>query len=208
MEKKTQSGGIASIIGIVILGTFATVIGKSCGKSASTRNNLTQNETPAPPSRGDLQTYKVAGLSLLMPGSPIRENMELPPGASDMVSLFESHKFTDKSMHIAVTHAIYNNTGANLDGSADGAMTGVQNLAGVSAFTGSKKETVIDGLEGREMTMNYMNGKFNIDQYGLVFTRGRELWQIQISGEGSHNRKALEDFRDTVFESIKVTTRN
>lgn len=205
-EKK--SSGALSIIGIVIVSAFAGVIGKSCGKSLATNHHTTQHTTPVPPSRNELKDYDVAGIRLLLPSLPAVESMDLPAGVRSVVRSFETYKASDKSMNIAISHAVYINPEVNLDGSADGTIAGVRNLPAVNSFTGSSKETIVDGLPGRELTMKYMNSKFRIDQYGLVFARGGELWQIQIIGEGIQNRSSLEDLKNAIFQSIKISPVN
>jgi hypothetical protein len=208
MESKKQSGGIISIIGILIVVVFASVVGKSCGKSLSSERNTPQHATPAPPSRNELKKYNVVGLNLLLPGSPVADSIKLPPGASNIVRSLKTYKVSDGSMNITITYAVYVNPEVNLDGSAEGAITSVRNLPTVRSFTSSKKATNVAGLAGRELTMSYMNSKFQIDQYGLVFANGGEAWQIQIIGEGIQNRTALEDLKNAVFESIQLSPSN
>jgi hypothetical protein len=53
-----------------------------------------------------------------------------------------------------------------------------------------------------------MNSKFQIDQHGLVFARNGECWQIQIIGEGVQNQAALAELKDTIFGSIRISTKN
>ena len=204
MKNKTHPLEVLSAVGIVILVAFGGVVGRSCGKNAANGHISTKQGT-SPPSPNDLKNFDVAGLTLLLPGHPHDEKLDLPQGAGQLVEAFESYNFTDPSINIGISRAVYRSQDANLDGAADGAISGVRNLSGVKLFNESKSETVVDGLAGREMKMTYMNGQFQMNQFGLVFSRGRECWQIQIIGEGLQNRAALENLKDAVFGSIKVS---
>lgn len=208
METKKQSWGIISIIGSVIVFAFAGAVGKSCGKSLVPNHITAKHVTPAPPSRNELKEYDVLGLRLLLPGSPEQEKIELPLAARNVIKSVKNYTVSDRSMKVGISYAMYVNPEVNLDGSANGATAGVRNLPSVRSFTSSTKETTIAGMAGRETTMNYMNSKFQIDHFGLVFARGGECWQISIIGEGSQNRAELENLKNVIFESIKLTSVN
>lgn len=207
LEVEKSSIGIILISGIVIIATIAGVCGKSCGCSAANQN-VTHHSTPTPPSRNELKGYNIAGINLLLPKMPVADIINLPKEASQILSSFKSYKVTDCFLDITITQAIYVNPEVNLDGSADGSIEGVRNLPSVSLFTSSKKTVDVAGLSGRSITMIYRNSKFEIDQYSLVFASGNKYWQVQIIGKDIQNKTELEDLKNVIFKSIRLSQIN
>ena len=205
-EKKSGIGSlIGSIIFIAVVGAFASVVGKSCGRSLANEHIKDHKTTQALPNENELEYYNVAGIRLLLPSKPTVSSTSLPPGTENILKSLKTYKVPGQPFMIGITHAFYIQPEVNIDASAEGSIAEVRNMPSVSAFTGSSKETVVAGMAGREMNMNYMNSKYEVDQYGLVFARGGEWWQIQIIGDAVQHGNSLEKLKKSIFNSIQIS---
>jgi hypothetical protein len=205
-EKKSGIGSlIGSIIFIAVVGAFASVVGKSCGKSLANEHINEQQTIQNHPNKNELEYFNVAGIRLLLPSKPIVSSTSLPPGTENILKSLKTYKVPGQPFMIGITHAFYIQPEVNIEASAEGSIAEVRNIPSVSAFTGSSKETVVAGMAGREMTMNYMNSKYEVDQYGLVFASGGEWWQIQIIGDAIQHGDSLEILKKSIFESIQIS---
>jgi hypothetical protein len=204
-EKKSGIGSlIGSIIFIAVVGAFASVVGKSCGRSLAEEHIKDQTTTQVLQNKNELEYFNVAGIRLLLPSKPTVSSTSLPPGTENILKSLKTYKVPGQPFMIGITHAFYIQPEVNIEASAQGSIAEIRNIPSVSAFTGSSKETVVAGMAGREMTMNYMNSKYEIDQYGLVFASGGEWWQIQIIGDAVQHGDSLEKLKKSIFESIKI----
>ncbi|MDB4430010.1 hypothetical protein N9283_04310 [Akkermansiaceae bacterium] len=165
--------------------------------------NEKSSET-APPSVSQLTYYEVAGLRVKLPARPQPKTIQLPAQAKDLLESMVTHEVKEGSTRISVAHVVYKIPEANLDGSADGAIAQVKAQPGVTMFTSSKDRVVVSGLQGRSINMTFKNSGHAINQYGLVFVRGNELWQLQVIGGGEGNRQSLENLKDAIFDSVEI----
>lgn len=205
-EKKSGiSSLIGSIVFIAIVGALASVVGKSCGRSLANEHIKDQKTTQTLPNESELEYYNVAGIRLLLPSKPTVSNTSPPPGTENILKSLNTYKVPGQPFLIGITHAFYIQPEVNIEASAEGSIAEIRNIPSVSAFTGSSKETVVAGMAGREITMNYMNSKYEVDQHGLVFARGGEWWQIQIIGDATQQGDYLEKLRKSIFESIQIS---
>jgi hypothetical protein len=196
---------IGSIIFIAVVGAFASVVGKSCGKSLAKEHINEQQKIQNHPNKNKLEYFNVAGIRLLLPSKPILSSTSLPPGTENILKSLKTYKVPGQPFMIGITHAFYIQPEVNIEASAEGSIAEVRNIPSVCAFTGSSKETVVAGMAGREITMNYMNSKYEVDQYGLVFASGGEWWQIQIIGDAVQHGDSLEKLKKSIFESIQIS---
>lgn len=204
--KKTIFGSIINlIIVIAVIGAITSVIGKSCGNSSASKHTKKSNKYIDRSAKNNLKYYQIAGIKLLLHGEPVVKNQPIPLGCEDLISSMKSYMVQDNSISVAVIHSTYVNPEINLDGSANGCITGIKNSPNVRSFTGSSKKTVVAGLNGREITMNYKKSKFNFNHSALIFANGFDHWSIQIAHGGSQGQDEIEELNKTIFESVQIT---
>lgn len=198
-----RSYGYLPILSLLLLSFVALFIFKSCGIGGGSA------VADAPPSVDKLETVDIAGIKFLSPDRMETSVMRLPAEVRKMFKTFNAYKTARSfdTMKFAIVHAVYVDPSVNLDGSAQGTIAEVENLPSTSSFTGSFKEVMVDGLEGREVTMHYLADAVSLDHYALVFARGGEYWQIQIIGPGAQYRSELEALKNAVFESVRVSSK-
>jgi hypothetical protein len=158
----------------------------------------------APPSVNEITYYEVAGLKVKLPARPQSKSIQLPAQAMDLVESMVNYEIKEGTTTIAISHVVYKLPEANLDGSADGMIGQVKAQSGVTMFTSSKNHIVVSGLQGRSISMNYKRSGYAINQYGMVFVRGNESWQMQVIGAGEGNRQALENLKEVIFDSVEL----
>jgi hypothetical protein len=205
LKKSNSSSIINLIIVIAVVGVFASLVGKSCGKSIASKNTKKSNKYVNHPAKSNLNYYQIAGIKLLLHGEPVAKNQPIPLGCEDLISSMKSYMVQDNSISIAVIHSTYVNPEVDLDGSANGCMLGIKNSPNVRSFTGASKKTVVAGLDGREVTMNYKKSKFNFNHSALIFANGFDHWSIQIAHGGSQGQDEIEELNKTIFESVQIT---
>jgi hypothetical protein len=189
LKKSNSSSIINLIIVIAVVGVFASLVGKSCGKSIASKNTKKSNKYVNHPAKSNLNYYQIAGIKLLLHGEPVAKNQPIPLGCEDLISSMKSYMVQDNSISIAVIHSTYVNPEVDL----------------VRSFTGASKKTVVAGLDGREVTMNYKKSKFNFNHSALIFANGFDHWSIQIAHGGSQGQDEIEELNKTIFESVQIT---
>jgi hypothetical protein len=163
-----------------------------------------KSSEPAPPSVNKLTYYEVAGLRVKLPARPQSKSVQLPAQVRELVESMATYEIKEGTTTIGMSHVVYKIPEANLDGAADGAIAQVKAQPGVTIFTSSKDPIVVSGLQGRSISMNYKRSGHAINQYGLVFVRGNEAWQMQIIGAGEGNRQPLENLKEAIFDSVEL----
>jgi hypothetical protein len=213
-RSKNSDSKAWSFLGTFLFIVVAVFLGRTCGgivgRNAAERDFANDQKTSArstttnPPSSEGLSYHEVAGLTVKLPRRPSRESLTLPPEAKALITTVESYQIKEGKTMIGITHAIYKVPEVNLEGSADGAISQVRNLSGVTGFKSTKESVTVDGLSGRKFQMSYRNSSYAIDQHGLVFGRGNEAWQVQIVGDGSSHSEELETLAEEVFSSVRL----
>ena len=175
---------------------LAAMLMSGCGK------------TKGPPSTDSLSSYNIAGLSIDLPLPPLESNFTLPPEAKELIKSLKTYELThwDSNTKMSINRAVYNQPEADLDGSADGAIAQVRAQPGVSDFTSSKSQVVVDGLQSRSVEASYgfKNSKDRIIQFALIIKRKNILWQIQIVGDATYS-DSLRNLKEIIFGSIKLS---
>ena len=144
----------------------------------------------------------VGGLLVDFPATPIFEAVELPSGASSIISAANSYTTTHKGVKIGVTHAVYSSKPADLQASVDGAVSMVKSLPRVSKVSQKVESMMIDELNGSKVMIEYTDSGVGIKQHSILLTRGKELWSIQIVGSSSN--QDFIDIAESVFSSLRL----
>lgn len=213
--KKESGGAIFTFIVVVLAGAMA----KTCVKQA-TQTNSHSNYTQSPPSPApssyntppaptlspiyQLEFFEFGRLKIKLPSRPSLVNMDVPVSARNSITSHEVYLSKLGELGIQISHIKSTQFDANMDRSCDGAISAVNKMNGVSSLTSSKEASETDGFPSTRYTINFKLYEHSARTYGLVFTRGRDLWVIQIIAPDTSHQPNLEHIRDTVFSSITV----
>ncbi|MBK1853759.1 hypothetical protein JO972_02210 [Verrucomicrobiaceae bacterium 5K15] len=155
-------------------------------------------------SNNHLTVYEVAGLSLELPDKPVIGDIRLPEGLKSLVAKFENYKVVSGATQLSIIHSTYTTAEIDLDDSANGTITQIRSLPGITSFVSTKEPATASGLPARQLAFTYQKDGQSFNHHVLIFIRGMELWQIQIISRGESTAAATQLIRDHVFGSVEI----
>ena len=105
---------------------------------------------------------------------------------------------------IYISKYVYKGLEPDLDSAAEGSIAEVKAQSTVKMFTSSKDRVVVSGLKGWSINLNYNNSGFSFNHYILVLVRGKEMWQIQVTGQSEGNGQPMANLKEAIFGSVEL----
>lgn len=197
--------GIVKPIGMRALTLFCCIPFLTSVLVIGCKNKSSSTSSESLPTVDELITCEVAKLSVKLPSEPETMKVNLAASVKKFIQTLETFKTVESTSVIAtVTHVIYTMPEISLEGAADGAITEVSGLPGVTSFVSAKEDCGVDGLLGKSIVMTYNNSGHELKQFCVVFVRKNELWQVQLVGVDVADQEGLEVLWGEISASIKV----
>lgn len=147
--------------------------------------------------------YDIHGLRLHLPAKPVRKVINLPLESRNIIKSYEIFEAQSGSTLALVAYIVYIAPEVNLDGAANGSIAEVKALPNVSDFTSEIHNIKVNGLDGRKTTIKYRRGNHRLENQGIILSRGREAWHINISGVTSESQEVTK-LAEKVLSSISI----
>jgi len=162
---KKSSGGLSTIL-VLVVAVITGVVIKTCVRNMlddGSDSSSSSSSWSAPASVDQLTVHEIAGLSLKLPTKLGPQVIELPPAAKAVIKSLEAYEGNGGA--IMLTHAVYKIPEISLDGAAAGSISEIKAMPGVSSLKSSIEPVVVDGLEGREVTMSFNKSGKSINHH-------------------------------------------
>lgn len=146
--------------------------------------------------------HALGGVSVELPGEPQKASLDLPESVKEKIKQMETYQMEqDGLMVMANTIAYSEDITANLDGAAEGAISNMRDVPGVSDFKFKQQEQKISDLPGRRLNGTYKAEGKEIGFDMMIAADKNRLWQLIImreteaSSAGSAAKRVLESLQ-------------
>ncbi|MEP6667989.1 MAG: hypothetical protein ABJF10_02485 [Chthoniobacter sp.] len=132
----------------------------------------------------DWQRRAVAGLSVELPGAPVKEDIQPAAEAAPRVKLMEMHGVKTNGALIKITHVAYTDAAkVSMDAELEGGKEALSASPGIDKLKMSVVETQVQNGPAKTMSADYTLPNFG-EQHSesLYFSRGQESWVVVVMG--------------------------